>query len=1245
MKQFKQLGLSKRQSRKLRKLIASCAAFAALALAAGPAQAEPVTGSIATALMYIVGYDTAIAIATAVVSYAASAAITYAVGAITPAAQGGYSSQSLANRTHMIRSPVSPRQMVYGRAMVSGPLAFIGTSNRGDGPNGVGGTTIKGGENQFLHMIVMLANHEIDAVEEIYLGDEPIWVNSLSGNKPTTGKFGGLIEQGETVSVPLALNANGTGISLTGLGAASLLGVYEVGQTTTAVPGGGESGVDAFGNPILPNGGTAAIEIPATLVNANTISVTTPVNRVRNVVITYISKGAATSYVDCHIHLGSAGQTANTALMAACPDLWTSAHRLQGIAYVYLRLTYNTKIFPNGIPNVKALIRGAKVRDPRNGSYPSVTPAWTANYALCAMDYLKSSDGLGCTDADLDLDQIKVAANVCDEVVQIRPQTGSQGTVTLAMSQKRYEVHGPLLLDHDVEENLRSLSTAGGGPVPLLVAGKFQIPVGYYGTPNVSALTASDLRGAVKVRPRTSRRDLFNAVGGTYVDGRFTWQPTDFPEVANALYKANDNGEKIRRDITLPFTTDEMMAQRLAKILLERSRQGITIEWPGKPSCFRVQVNDLVPVTLAKFGWTNKVFRCVAWSMQSNGAIDLVLQEDAAGIYDWNYGQATTTDLSKDTDLPDPSYVAPMGALTLYSDSSELVRTGDGTIISRLHVLWPETIDNSVRSGGRFEIQYKKSTDTFWTPWEPVSGQGSETWIFPVVDTETYFVRVRAVNSRDIPTDWVYGKHKIIGNTAPPPNVAGFNVTVRADGTRQFSWTTNNQPVNVTTGGGYRIRYRNASLNTAWADMTPLHNGLLSQSPLQTADPGAGTWDFGIVAVNANRAESTPVLVNDALIGKEPVSYDASANMIANSDWQLTNGLSGAASLFNWETSYSSANANTAEVGRNFLGWNNGRAGAWVRHANSLGHPSEGTASSYELSSKRFPCINGVLYEVSVLANVHRCAVGLNVDFFNSSGTAIGTGTSLDGFNAGNAAQGGTLQSGFGGMRQLWGTVFAPTGAVTARVRLIKWNTNAGSTDSYAFWNRALMCPARTGVTRETATPWIEAGADQLHGGSLTDLSVNSAQLANEAATSINIGDGGQVTVLRNTSAGGTALASKGYVAPVDCRVTVYYYAQCFGQQVAGAGGVGVEWGAWLQLGTGGNGATDSDGRSKTWFNDYQIPEIAFTIHGQRQFDMTAGQELGFYLDGAGGRSSPAGTNAINLVVQFSRIRIEAVKK
>ena len=58
---------------------------------------------------------------------------------------------SATQRTHIIRSAVANRTVVYGRSMVSGPLVFGDTS----------------ADNGTIYLVVPIAGHEIDAVEEL----------------------------------------------------------------------------------------------------------------------------------------------------------------------------------------------------------------------------------------------------------------------------------------------------------------------------------------------------------------------------------------------------------------------------------------------------------------------------------------------------------------------------------------------------------------------------------------------------------------------------------------------------------------------------------------------------------------------------------------------------------------------------------------------------------------------------------------------------------------------------------------------------------------------------------------------------------------------------------------------------------------------------------------------------------------------------------------------------------------------
>ena len=98
------------------------------------------------------------------------------------------------------------------------------------------------------------------------------------------------------------------------------------------------------------------------------------------------------------LHTGSDDQLADADLVGIVSK-WTSAHRLRGIAYIYLTLEYDTDAFPNGVPNVSAEIKGKKLYDFRTGS-----TSFSSNPALCIYDYLTDTRlGLGIDTSEIDI--------------------------------------------------------------------------------------------------------------------------------------------------------------------------------------------------------------------------------------------------------------------------------------------------------------------------------------------------------------------------------------------------------------------------------------------------------------------------------------------------------------------------------------------------------------------------------------------------------------------------------------------------------------------------------------------------------------------------------------------------------------------------------------------------------------------------------------------------------------------------
>ena len=106
---------------------------------------------------------------------------------------------------------------------------------------------------------------------------------------------------------------------------------------------------------------------------------------------------------------------------------WTKEHRGRGIAAIAMRLKWSQNLFPSGIPNITILVRGQKVRDPRDLADPpnatqaewdALTPAWSDNPSLCALDYLMSSRyGIGAPALRVDFQSFCDIGNYCDIII------------------------------------------------------------------------------------------------------------------------------------------------------------------------------------------------------------------------------------------------------------------------------------------------------------------------------------------------------------------------------------------------------------------------------------------------------------------------------------------------------------------------------------------------------------------------------------------------------------------------------------------------------------------------------------------------------------------------------------------------------------------------------------------------------------------------------------------------------------
>jgi hypothetical protein len=552
---------------------------------------------------------------------------------------GGSTANELKGQTINVRSSTAPRQLIYGQSLVGGVMFYAATT---------------GTNNEYLHTVFGLADHQIQSVEKVYFGDED--VGTVSGNV-SSGRYSGKAR---------------------------------IQHKTT--------------------GGTAYSDLVT-----ETASLT---------------------------------------------NKWTSSHKLTGISSVYVRMQYDTSIFTS-IPTVRALVKGKLVYDPR-----STTTAWSDNPALCIRDYIMSEYGMRVTSDEIDSASFIAAANICDETV----------TVKTAVTQKRYTLNGVVDTSKSPREVLQDmLSTCAG--MLIYSSGKYKLIVGAFSSP-VQTITVDDLRGDVQLSCANEKANLFNRVAGVFADADKLYSATEYPAIASSTFKTQDGNEELSAQLDLNFTTNYLEAQRLAKINLLKSRQGIVVSISCKPTCLNITAGDVVALTIAQLGWSGKYFRVMEWRLNEDIGVDLVLKEEDSTAYDWSTSDAQ--DNAPNTSL---TLIQPQAAPTGLTATNQNLSLPDGTILPGVRVTWT-AVSSAYVTG--YELQIKLTTDTLWQ-----SIFTSQT-VFDYAGQQevalVYNIRVRAIFSDKEGPFSTTINHTLSGDTTAPSAPTSLSA-VGAYKTIQLSWT------------------------------------------------------------------------------------------------------------------------------------------------------------------------------------------------------------------------------------------------------------------------------------------------------------------------------------------------------------------------------------------------------------------------------------------------------------------------
>ena len=725
----------------------------------------------------------------------ANLAVQSLIGSNSPSsAQSALSSAQAQGILINSQSNVDPIPVIYGRRRVGGTRVFI---------------EVSGSSNEYLHLVLVLSEGPVTAIDNVYLDDV------LS----TDAKFSGLL----TVTKHLGTPGEAADAALTAdvpkwtsackLSNCAYLYV-KLKYDRNAFSGLPTITADVRGRTLYdPRDGQTRYSNNPALVMRDYLS---------NAIY---GRGIASSAID---------DTSIAAAANAC-DIRITAPSFSDIFTV--STTTEALTFAQPIP----IDTGDGVKVSSTATVPSPLVAGTTYYAIKVTD---TSYQLATTMANA------FAGTAIDLT------SAGSGQHTLAqVNYAAYACDGTIDTNQTAYDNVRALLTACRGML-VFSGGKYRLVLDVATTASSFGFTESNITGSWVIS-QAGKRAKYNRVTAGFYNPAKKWQP-DLAMVESTALRATDNGLILEAKIDLPFTANSYRAQNIGQLTLNQSRYGLVVKFSAFQEGLRCEVGDVVPITHSTPGWSAKLFRIMQIEIKDNDEVYVVAREYSASVY--TQAVLSPAAVIAQSNLPDPFSVPAMSGLTLASGTSELLRLADGSVISRICVGWTAPTEVYAQKG-QVEIQTQATTDLGWSPVDIVAAELGVAWVSPVQDGASYNVRIRAINSIGVRGAWSQGTVQVVGKTAPPSDVPWL----RLDGER-LTWG----PVTDIDLAGYRVRWQPGG-SRSWSDALELHTGLLSVSPWDLVTIPYGAGQILIKAVDTTGNESLNVTAIACNLGDAPV--------------------------------------------------------------------------------------------------------------------------------------------------------------------------------------------------------------------------------------------------------------------------------------------------------------------------------------------------------------------------------------
>jgi hypothetical protein len=297
---------------------------------------------------------------------------------------------------------------------------------------------------------------------------------------------------------------------------------------------------------------------------------------------------------------------------------WANSKLFTNCAFAIVQITYSQTANVRGIEQTKF-----QVTNSRNSA------------GDCIQDYLINTRyGAALPLAQINTASLTALNTYSNQNFTYTTYTGSTTT------QPRFKFNGTVDTNRTVMDNLQDMSSCCDALIKYNeVTAQWGVIVQSPTYTVAMALTDSNIVSAISVSP-TDISASYNFIECKFPDSTnqdaFNASNFDLAQIAPTLLYPNEPVNKI--SLSLPFVNNNVQAQYIANRVLKSAREDLIVQADTNFIGIQLDAGDIVTVTNANYGWTNKLFRLnkVNQTFTDNGAIivKLSMSEFNPAVFD-----------------------------------------------------------------------------------------------------------------------------------------------------------------------------------------------------------------------------------------------------------------------------------------------------------------------------------------------------------------------------------------------------------------------------------------------------------------------------------------------------------------------------------------------------------------------------------------------------------------------------------